>query len=54
MGFDASVAVSNAAGDRRERAASWAGVSEAVVVDRPGSARLLPATWGTLRFISGE
>ena len=54
LGFDASVAVSNAAGDRRERAASWAGVSEAVVVDRPGSTRLLPATWGTLRFIGGE
>ncbi len=51
VGFDASVAVANSPGDRRERAAHWAGLSEAVVVDRPGSARLLPSTWGTLKFI---
>ena len=50
IGFDASVAVANAAGDRRERAGHWAGLSEAVIVDRPGSTRLLPSTWGTLRF----
>ncbi len=50
VGFDLSVGVSNEAGDRRERSAHWAGLSEGVVVDRPGSARLLPATWGTLRF----
>jgi len=51
VGFDLSVGVANAAGDRRERAAHWAGLSEAVVVDRPGSTQLLPGTWGTLRFI---
>ncbi len=51
IGFDASIAVANAAGDRRERAGHWAGQSEGVVVDRPGSARLLPGTWGTLRFV---
>lgn len=51
IGFDASVAVSNAEGNRRERAAHWAGLSEAVVVDRPGSTRLLPDTWGTLKFL---
>jgi hypothetical protein len=50
VGFDASVGVANAAGDRRERAGHWAGLSEAVVVDRPGSSRLLPDTWGTLTF----
>ncbi len=50
VGFDASVGIANAAGDRRERAAHWGGLSEAVVVDRPGSARLLPDTWGTLFF----
>jgi hypothetical protein len=50
VGFDLSVAVANEAGDRRERAAHWAGLSEGVVVDRPGSARLLPGTWGTLHF----
>ncbi|MDB6174550.1 MAG: hypothetical protein JWL59_3861 [Chthoniobacteraceae bacterium] len=50
IGFDLSVGVANEAGDRRERAAHWAGLSEGVVVDRPGSARLLPSTWGTLRF----
>jgi hypothetical protein len=51
VGFDASIAVANAAGDRRERAGHWAGQSEGVVVDRPGSARLLPDTWGTLHFV---
>lgn len=51
VGFDASVAIANAEGNRRERAAHWAGLSEAVVVDRPGSARLLPDTWGTLQFL---
>lgn len=50
IGFDASVGIANASGDRRERAAHWGGLSEAVVVDRPGSMRLLPATWGTLHF----
>ena len=50
VGFDASVGIANAAGDRRERAAHWGGLSEAVVVDRPGSARLLPDTWGVLKF----
>ncbi len=50
IGFDASVGVANDAGDRRERAAHWAGLSEAFVVDRPGSTRLLPDTWGTLTF----
>lgn len=50
IGFDVSVGVANAAGDRRERAAHWGGLSEGVVVDRPGSARLLPDTWGTLTF----
>lgn len=51
IGFDASVGIANASGDRRERAAHWAGLSEAVVVDRPGSARLLPDTWGALVFM---
>jgi len=51
IGFDASIAVANVAGDRRERAGHWAGQSEGVVVDRPGSARLLPDTWGTLYFV---
>ena len=50
VGFDASVAVANAAGDRRERAAHWAGLSEGTVVDRPGSTQLLPQTWGELFF----
>ena len=50
VGFDASVGVANAAGDRRDRAAHWAGASEAFVVDRPGSTRLIPDTWGTLTF----
>jgi hypothetical protein len=50
VGFDASVGVANAAGNRRERAGHWAGLSEGVVVDRPGSAQLLPETWGTLTF----
>jgi hypothetical protein len=51
IGFDASVAVANEGGDRRERAMHWAGLSEGVVVDRPGSAMLLPRTWGTLTFM---
>jgi len=42
--------VANQSGDRRERAMHWAGLSEGVVVDRPGSAELLPRTWGTLNF----
>ena len=50
VGFDASVGIANAAGDRRDRAAHWAGASEAIVVDRPGSTRLLPDTWGSLTF----
>lgn len=50
IGFDASVAVANDAGDRRERAAHWGGLSEGIVVDRPGSTVLLPGTWGTLNF----
>jgi len=50
IGFDLSVGVANASGDRRERAGHWGGLSEAAVVDRPGSARLLPHTWGTLVF----
>nr|MBA3686511.1 hypothetical protein [Planctomycetota bacterium] len=48
FGFDCSIAVANASGDRRERAAHWGGLSEAQVVDRPGSARLLPENWGTV------
>jgi hypothetical protein len=51
IGFDASIGVANAEGNRRERAAHWAGLSEAVVVDRPGSTQLLPGTWGTLQFL---
>ncbi|MBA3686059.1 MAG: hypothetical protein H0W72_12590, partial [Planctomycetes bacterium] len=47
FGFDCSVAVANPSGDLRERAAHWAGLSEAQVVDRPGSVRLLPENWGT-------
>ena len=50
VGFDASVGVANDAGDRRERAGHWAGLSESFVVDRPGSTILLPDTWGTLTF----
>ncbi|MCY2995973.1 MAG: hypothetical protein NTY19_50200 [Planctomycetota bacterium] len=50
VGFDISVAVANQSGDRRERAMHWAGLSEGVVVDRPGSAELVPRTWGTLNF----
>ncbi|HEX7902070.1 MAG TPA: hypothetical protein VF950_30195 [Planctomycetota bacterium] len=50
IGFDASVAFANEGGDRRERAAHWAGETEAAVVDRPGSIRLLPRTWGSLTF----
>ena len=52
IGFDLSIGIANAPGDRRERAAHWAGLSEAFVVDRPGSTRLLPETWGTLTFHS--
>jgi hypothetical protein len=50
IGFDASVGIANPTGDQRERAAHWAGLSEGHVVDRPGSAELLPQTWGTLIF----
>jgi len=50
VGFDASVGFPDAGGRARARAAHWAGQSEAVVVDRPGSAALLPSTWGTLVF----
>ena len=50
IGFDASIGIANTAGDQRERAAHWAGLSEGHVVDRPGSAVLLPHTWGTLTF----
>jgi len=50
IGFDASVGIANPAGDQRERAAHWAGLSEAKVVDRPGSSELLPHTWGSLTF----
>jgi hypothetical protein len=50
VGFDASVAFADASGQVRNRASHWAGESEAEVVDRPGSAELKPATWGTLEF----
>ena len=50
VGFDASVGFSDMAGQVRARAVHWAGESEAVVVDRPGSTELKPATWGTLQF----
>ena len=50
VGFDASVGFPDAGGRVRSRAAHWAGQSEAAVVDRPGSAALLPSTWGTLVF----
>ena len=50
VGFDASVGFSDPAGRVRTRAVHWAGESEAVVVDRPGSTELKPATWGTLQF----
>jgi len=50
VGFDASVGIPDAGGRVRARAAHWAGQSEAAVVDRPGSAALLPSTWGTLVF----
>ena len=50
IGFDASVGLANPEGNQRERAAHWAGLSESRVVDRPGSAELLPRTWGTLTF----
>jgi hypothetical protein len=51
LGFDASVGIANEAGDRRERAAHWAGLREAFVVDRSGSTSLPPDTWGTLTFV---
>ena len=50
VGFDASVGFSDPAGRVRTRAIHWTGESEAVVVDRPGSAELKPSTWGTLQF----
>jgi len=50
VGFDVSIGVANTAGNGRDRAAHWGPLSEGVVVDRPGSARLLPDTWGTLTF----
>lgn len=50
IGFDTSVGTANPAGDQRDRAAHWSGLSEGHVVDRPGSAALLPHTWGTLTF----
>ena len=50
IGFDASVGIANPAGDQRIRAAHWDGLSEGRVVDRPGSAELLPHNWGTLTF----
>ena len=50
VGFDASVGFPDVGGRVRARAAHWAGQSEAAVVDRPGSAALLPSTWGTLVF----
>jgi len=50
VGFDASVGFPDVGGRVRTRAAHWAGQSEAAVVDRPGSAALLPSTWGTLVF----
>jgi FlgD Ig-like domain len=45
-----SVAFADKAGQVRNRASHWAGESEAMVVDRPGSAELKPASWGTLQF----
>jgi hypothetical protein len=50
IGFDVSIGFANLAGTVRQRAAHWAGESEAMVVDRPGAAALRPATWGTLVF----
>jgi len=50
IGFDVSVGTANTAGDTRERAAHWAGLSESRVVDRPGSAELIPHTLGTVKF----
>jgi len=35
-----------------KRAGHWGGLSEAAVVDRPGSTRLLPENWGTLIFLN--
>lgn len=54
IGFDASVGIANPQGDQRERAAHWAGLSEGRVVDRPGSTKLLPHTWGKLKFGSAD
>jgi len=51
IGFDVSVGVADDSGAERTRAAHWAGLTEGRVVDRPGSTRLLPHTWGTLRFV---
>jgi hypothetical protein len=53
IGFDVSIGVADDSGTERTRAAHWAGLTEGRVVDRPGSTRLLPHTWGTLRF-AGE
>ncbi|MEI9999136.1 MAG: sugar-binding protein [Verrucomicrobiota bacterium] len=50
VGFDASVGFADALGTSRQSAAHWAGETEAAVVDRPGSAELRPATWGSLEF----
>ena len=50
VGLNASGGFPDAGGRVRSRAAHWAGQSEAAVVDRPGSAALLPSTWGTLVF----
>ncbi|MBA3685050.1 MAG: hypothetical protein H0W72_07385 [Planctomycetes bacterium] len=51
VGFDTSIGIANESGNGRERAAHWGGMSEATVVDRPGSSRLLPEHWGTLIFL---
>jgi len=50
VGFDASVGIANKEGAVRKAAYHWAGETEALVVDRPGSSALLPGTWGTLVF----
>jgi len=54
IGFDVSVGFANPEGTTRQRAPHWAGESEATVVDRPGSAALMPSTWGTLVFERSE
>jgi hypothetical protein len=51
VGFDASIGIANPAGNGRERAAHWGGLSETAVVDRPGSGVLLPENRGTLIFV---